>query len=109
MTIVPSLWKRLNVLVPEPICRTFGDDYDVIVWSDARAKPTVSALNAVTDQQIIDAENEAFATAMKSNKDIFRAVGDVTYDFIKNPNLYSTRAQYLNACKNRLLQILGGT
>ena len=47
-----SLWEKLNHLVPEPQCRTFGDDYSKIVWTDQRPKPTEAALNAVTDQVI---------------------------------------------------------
>lgn len=43
MRIIPNLWACLNHLVPGPSCRTFGDDYDSIVWDDVRPQPTYEA------------------------------------------------------------------
>jgi len=45
--IIDSLWKRLNHLVPEPQCRTFGNDYSRIEWNDARPMPTAEELLAI--------------------------------------------------------------
>lgn len=47
-----DLWKRLNILVPEPQCRTFGNNYNLIIWEDVRPLPTEAALLAVTQEQI---------------------------------------------------------
>ena len=47
-----TLWQRLNVLVPEPQCRTFSNDYSRIEWNDARPKPTEAEINAVTQEQV---------------------------------------------------------
>lgn len=40
MRIIPNLWACLNNLVPEPNCKTSNDDYDSIIWNDARVQPT---------------------------------------------------------------------
>ena len=50
--IINQLWKRLNVLVPEPQCRTFGDEYDAIQWKDQRSKPTIVELQSISQGQI---------------------------------------------------------
>ena len=50
--IIADLWARLNVLLPEPQCRTFGDEYDLVVWDDERSQPTESELESVTQEQI---------------------------------------------------------
>lgn len=52
MTIIPALWSRINFLVPDPQCRTSNDDFDTIVWADARTQPTEAELNAVTRAQM---------------------------------------------------------
>ena len=52
MTKIPRLWARLNHLVPNPQCRTFGDDFDLIQWNDSRLQPTASALLALNDADI---------------------------------------------------------
>jgi hypothetical protein len=52
MTIIAQLWNRIHFLVPDPQCRTSGDDFDTIVWTDARTQPTEAELNAVTRAQI---------------------------------------------------------
>lgn len=47
MYIIDNLWVRLNELVSDPKCRTFGNDYDLIEWNDARQKPTAQEVQAV--------------------------------------------------------------
>lgn len=54
--IIPDLWRRLNCLVPEPQCRTFGDEYEMIQWTDSRLLPTETELLACTEADIVDAE-----------------------------------------------------
>lgn len=54
--IIPELWRRLNYLVPEPQCATFGDEYDLIQWTDARSCPSETELQNVTEAQLVDAE-----------------------------------------------------
>lgn len=54
--IIPDLWRRLNYLIPSPECRTFGDEYDLTQWTDARTLPTESALMAVTEAVMIEDE-----------------------------------------------------
>jgi hypothetical protein len=54
--IIPSLWSKINVLVPAPICWTQGDEYDSIIWKDGRSKPTVMELQAITEQEILDSQ-----------------------------------------------------
>ena len=52
--IIPDLWRRLNYLVPEPQCRTFGDEYDLIQWTDSRTLPTENELLAVTEAVMLE-------------------------------------------------------
>lgn len=54
--IIPDLWRRLNCLVPEPQCKTFGDEYEMIQWTDSRTLPTENELLACTEADIVDAE-----------------------------------------------------
>lgn len=46
--IIENLWSKLNILIPEPKCRTFNDEYDSIEWNDARPLPSSGELQAVT-------------------------------------------------------------
>ena len=57
--IIPDLWRRLNCLIPDPDCRTFGEEYDLIQWTDLRPLPSESELSAITEAVIIDAELNA--------------------------------------------------
>jgi len=70
MRIIPNLWARLNILVPEPQCKTENDDYDLIEWNDVRQIPTQVELEAViynhADNEfnsIVDAELKAIDLA----------------------------------------------
>lgn len=54
--IIPDLWRRLNYLILNPECRTFGDEYDLIQWTDVRTLPTESELMAVTEAVMIEDE-----------------------------------------------------
>ena len=54
--IISNLWRRLNFLVPEPICRTKGDEYSDITWDDARPIPTTTELLAISGQEMADEE-----------------------------------------------------
>ena len=57
---IDFLWLRLNALVPEPQCQTKNDDFDSVIWSDVRAKPTADQLLAVDISSVraVMAENE---------------------------------------------------
>ena len=54
---IDNLWKRLNVIVPQPLCATYDNDYDSIIWKDIREKPTLSELTKV-DLSKIDERSE---------------------------------------------------
>ena len=53
---INKLWLRLHKLVPNPDCDTFDEDYDTIVWRDARPMPNSAALMALTgaDLETVD-------------------------------------------------------
>jgi hypothetical protein len=108
MQIVPSLWERINFLVPAPQCRTFGDDYDLVEWTDARAKPTVSQLLGVADQDLVDKRANDNAGNFADVKKSFVAVLEITYAFAKNPSLYATLAEYKTAVRDRY-KVLNGS
>lgn len=50
--IIENLWQRINFLVPEPQCKTLGDESDDVEWNDERPQPTVEELQAVTQGEI---------------------------------------------------------
>lgn len=56
MNKVNNLWKKLNFLVENPNCETSNDDYDLIVWNDARAQPTLAEIQAVSDLDLDKAD-----------------------------------------------------
>ena len=71
-----SSWLKLNVLVPEPKCRTAGGR--VIEWLDTRPQPTIEEINAVTDQQVyaneLDKEADNSIESTKFNRFLFNVL-----------------------------------
>ena len=53
MNIIPQLYDRFNVLVPNPLVSIYiFDDYDSRVWNDPRPEPTLEQVLAVTQVQL---------------------------------------------------------
>lgn len=78
-TRIPNLWGRLNALVPNPDCDTRNEDYELIVWRDARAQPTIPELEAVTQAQIDNQVRDQQADSineLKAIKAVLFAVAD---------------------------------
>ncbi len=71
--IIDNLWRKLNYLVPNPLCATKGDK--IIKWTDTRSQPTQAELNAVVEMDMLKAEEETGAqdaiNASKMNKLLF--------------------------------------
>ena len=76
---IPRLWERINYLVPEPQCRTFGNDYDRIIWTDARTMPTAGEVWSVKDKDIDDAQADKAKDA-KLSDDTTNALIEVIAD-----------------------------
>lgn len=108
MQVVPNLWERINYLVTNANCRTFGDDYDLIEWADVRTKPTISQLLSVTDVDLQNRRADDAASNFYSLKKAIIATLDVTFAFVKNPALYSTLADYKQAVRDRY-KVLNGS
>jgi len=73
--IIPNLWTKLNILVPEPQCRTFNEDYDLIEWNDSRIQPTLAEVQAVA----YDTDRAKAIKAAKIVRD--NALNKLTHDF----------------------------
>ncbi len=76
-------WHRLNVLIPEPLCRMDEDsdgELQITEWVDDRTQPSDEAIDAVTDQQVTD-NIATTAQEDKFNQDIIKAVGLTLKDF----------------------------
>ena len=91
--IIDGLWRRLNHLVPDPMCGTRGDEYDSIEWTDARTKPTATELQAITEAEMASAELEATAQKLANARKAFAAVLELLWDSLpvlqtafSNPN-----------------------
>ena len=69
-------WKKLNFLVPEPLCRTH--DGVVTEWSDPRPQPTQAEIDAVTEA---DADLGALPTStvlVDSTDEVVQAILEVS-------------------------------
>ncbi len=65
--IIRDLWLRLHFLVPDPLCKTFADDLDRLIWGDGRTQPTETAIRAVTQAQIDSVDPGKVAAALRSS------------------------------------------
>lgn len=52
-------WQKLNFLIPDPQCtmKEIAGVLQIINWNDGRPQPTDAAIDAVTDQEVIDSES----------------------------------------------------
>lgn len=58
VNIIDKLYHIINMLVPNPDADFFEDDYDAIVWRDARPKPAIEQVRA-NKITYLDSENAA--------------------------------------------------
>ena len=65
--IISNLYARINHLVPNPLCRTKGNEYNNVIWDDIRQKPTEAELQAVSDLVFIKiAQKEKLNAVIKT-------------------------------------------
>jgi len=50
--IIENLRQRIEVLLPNPHCTIWGDDYEIMDWLDERPKPTEAEILQVTEDQL---------------------------------------------------------
>lgn len=94
-----SFWRKLNYLVPEPLCRTRGNR--ITEWTDARPQPTDAEINAVDIADVEAAELDTRAFDFADNKKAFAAFAEILYE---NPDLnaaFPTVADFKAALKER--------
>lgn len=102
MNIIPDLYARFNVRVPNPRVAIYTlNDYDSRVWNDTRPEPTLEQVLAVTQTQL-DAE---LLNPDNGNIDwgkMLKLLFQLNYDQESRLRVLEgkaaiTKAQYLNA------------
>lgn len=78
--IIANLWCRLNCLVPDPDCRTFGDEYNDVLWLDVRAMPTEIQLQAVTEAEMIESAATSEITSLVDLDKVFKLLFQLNFD-----------------------------
>ncbi len=79
-----SLWEKINHLVPEPQCRTRGNE--VTEWTDSRTQPTTSELNAVQQSDIREREKDSDAAKLRDTRLAIVSLAEIIYE---NPDIHS--------------------
>ncbi len=79
-----SIWEKLNYLVPEPQCRTRGNE--IIEWSDSRAQPTDVELNAVKQSDIRERRKDSDAAKLRDTRLAIVSLAEIIYE---NPDIHS--------------------
>lgn len=88
---IARLWERINHLVPEPSCQTFGDDTSKIVWKDSRKQPTAKEISDVTDEEIDAAKNAQEAAKEDAATELTAELVAMTPDGIESwVDVYAT-------------------
>ncbi len=73
-----SLWEKLNYLVPEPQCRTRGNE--ITEWTDSRAQPTDAELNAVQQSDIRERRKDNDAERLGDVRLAIAALAEIIYE-----------------------------
>ncbi len=79
-----SLWQKINYLVPDPQCRTRGNE--ITEWSDSRAQPTDAELNAVQQSDIRESEKDSDAAKLRDTRLAIVSLAEIIYE---NPDIHS--------------------
>jgi hypothetical protein len=102
MNIIPSLYERFSVLVPNPLVAIMAlNDYDTRVWNDTRPEPTLAQVLAVTQTQL-DAELLNMDSNTVDMKKTGKLLFQINYDQESRMRVLEgkpaiTKAQYLTA------------
>lgn len=95
--------RKILYLVPNAVFRNYEDK--VIEWLDQRPQPTQAEINAVTDQMVVDSEEDSEVTKTVGIDKKDKLLFEINFDQENRIRVLEgksviTKAQYRNAVKN---------